>query len=191
MHCLFFDQINTDILLSFVLFYVQNTFTVPQPLHNVLKLNTNMQIMFDLFFVHNWAFLEFELAFSRVRFMLFILFVAPIRQATSMFNVNFKEECMSLVTNTNKSIYPVIIWYIEYHDSFLFQVSILVVLISIYGDITFDKIWLIVDTTQNLNMRYDLILAGLDYTWFLERKEYIIFLNFKLFETVAKWCLWI
>lgn len=71
---------------------------LPQPPQNVLELNTNVQIIFDLFFstIDHFQFLS---AFSRVKSILFILFVAPWRPATSMFLVNFKEDYMSSITD--------------------------------------------------------------------------------------------
>lgn len=49
------------------------------------------------------------------------------------------------------------------------------VLSPIHRDITFNIIWFIVDITQILTVRRDLIFAGLDSKEFLEIKEFINF----------------
>ena len=63
------------------------------------------------------------------------------------------------------------------------------VLSPIYRDINFIIIWFIDDITQILTVRHDLNFAGLDFKLSLEIKEYINFLDIKLFETIAKLCL--
>lgn len=50
----------------------------------------------------------------------------------------------------------------------------------------FNIIWYIVDTTQSLTVRRDLICAELNSKLFWEVKEYMKYFDFKLFETVAK-----
>lgn len=72
---------------------------------------------------------------------------------------------------------------------FRFQYHLVLHVSPIYGDFTFSIIRVIVDRTQSLTVRRDFIFAGLESKQFLEIKKYMIFLYFKLFETIARLCL--
>lgn len=68
---------------------------------------------------------------------------------------------------------------------FIFLNSVLVGFKSNFW-LFFNIIWYIVDTTQSLTVRRDLICAELNSKLFWEVKEYMKYFDFKLFETVAK-----
>lgn len=60
---------------------------------------------------------------------------------------------------------------------------------QMYRDITLNIIWFIIDITQIFTVHRDLTFSALASRKFLEKKEYISFLNFKLFKTIVLLCL--
>lgn len=86
-----FDQLFTYILLYFVLFKVQNTFTAtPITCVRVIHKSANKLLFFSSLSIFTVV-IDF--------FLSLIHTVSPWRPATSIFLVNFKEDYISLVTD--------------------------------------------------------------------------------------------